>query len=444
MPARRLTHNLLRQSINALIVRHVYTPQKWCHSARLSQRLDTRAFHSGVASLATQQQSREPPFGFDQDDGGEAVLVQREPSISVPLLQRLRHPKRRKGHVGRVSPKHKKNKITSEGGNEQDVNNSPAEVNAVWRAKQTGELEEQLQRAAHHDPSLRVITNLLKVLIVHRSVKPTVSHFEALILANSDAELGSAKAVKAVLQEMEREQVAIGTSVYEAALKACLPHFVTKQFGGADSMQVLAVHPDYVFRASILDSMAKQWMSLTPSMEHSVTAGWIREGQLELAMQGIERMHQQKTPNETWLYGLMIYSLCAVEDFDAVLRLLYFAEDERVDIPTYTLHHILDRASECLNLDLTKRIWRDMVEPMYIIPSTGISYNVLLTAARCGDTALADSVTKVLSHRQSKPSELEYDLLEQTFVKAGDKGGAEKVRLRREQTEVPIRYTRIT
>jgi hypothetical protein len=57
------------------------------------------------------------------------------------------------------------------------------------------------------------------VLTVHRSVKPTVSHYEALILSNCDAELGSINTIKAVLQEMEREQLAIGTSIYEAVLK---------------------------------------------------------------------------------------------------------------------------------------------------------------------------------------------------------------------------------
>ena len=195
------------------------------------------------------------------------------------------------------------------------------------------------------------------------------------------------------------------------------------------------MHPDSLLRSSILDSMAKQWVSLTPIMEHFVTAGYIREGQLELSLQNIERMHQQKTPVGQWLYGLMIHSLCEVEDLEAVLRILYYAEDERVDIPTYTLHHVLDRASECLDLDLTKLIWRDMVEPRYINPSTGICYNVLLTAARAGDKALADSVSKVLSHRQSKPSGLEYDLLDETYIKAGDEEGAERIRHRREQTD---------
>jgi hypothetical protein len=170
-------------------------------------------------------------------------------------------------------------------------------------------------------------------------------------------------------------------------------------------------------------------------MEHFLIAGYIRDGQLELALQGIGKMQQQKAPVPRWLYSLMIYSLCEAEDFDAVLRSLYSAEDERVEIPTYTLHHVLDQASECLHLDLTKRIWRDMVEPTYINPATGICYNVLLTAARAGDKALAESVVELLAHRQSKPSNLEYDLLEEAYVKAGDEEGAKKIHLRREEPD---------
>lgn len=177
--------------------------------------------------------------------------------------------------------------------------------------------------------------------------------------------------------------------------------------------------------------MRQQWMSSTPSTDHFVTAGYIREGQLELALQKIEKMHEDRLPVEQWLYGLMIYSLCEVEDFDAVMRLIWTMEDERVDVATYTLHRVLDRASECLNRDATAWIWRRMVEPTYINPSTGMCHNVLLTAARAGDTHLADSVSKVLAHRQLRPTNLELDLLEEAYVTAGDEEGAKKIRLRR-------------
>jgi len=168
-------------------------------------------------------------------------------------------------------------------------------------------------------------------------------------------------------------------------------------------------------------------------LDHFVTAGYIREGQLELALQTIEKMQEKRAPVGQWLYGLTIYSLCEVEDFDAVLHLIYIMEDMRVEVPTYTLHHILDRASECLHLDATVWIWRKMVEPTYINPSTGMCYNVLLTAARAGDKRLAESVSKVLAHRQTRPSKLEYDLLEETYVNAGDEEGANKIQLRRNE-----------
>ena len=229
MPTRRLIPSILRQWINSALAYPSSTPQKWDHPLRLSQGFDTRAFHSLAASLATQNANAERRLELNQDDDGEPPLAQREPSLSHSLQQRLRdpkRPKRRKDYeANNVIPKHDKNKIASEGASEQTFDQSLSKGKPVWRAMQTSELEVQLQRVAHHFPSVRRVHNLLRVLIVHRSVKPTVSHYEALILANCDAELGSVKAVKAVLQEMERENIAIGMSIYEAVLKVTLPYF---------------------------------------------------------------------------------------------------------------------------------------------------------------------------------------------------------------------------
>ena len=229
MPARRLIPSTLRQWINAALAHRFSTPQKWDHPVRLSPSFDTRAFHSAAASLATQKANAEGRPEFNQDDDEEPPLAQREPSLSHSLQERLRDPKRPKRRkcyeANNAIPKHVKNKIASEGASEQAVNQSLPKGKPIWRAMQTSELEVQLQRVAHHSPSVRRVHKLLRVLIVHRSVKPTVSHYEASILANCDAELGSVKAVKAVLQEMERENMAIGMSIYEAVLKVNLPYF---------------------------------------------------------------------------------------------------------------------------------------------------------------------------------------------------------------------------
>jgi len=129
----------------------------------------------------------------------------------------------------------------------------------------------------------------------------------------------------------------------------------------------------------------------------------------------------------------MIYSLCSVEDFDAVLQVIYMMEDKRVDLPSYTAHHVLDRASEYLHLDATLWVWKRTVEPRYINPSTGLCHNVLLTAARAGDKWLAEGVCRLLAKRQKEPSKLEWDLLEETYETAGDEEAVKEVKLRRKE-----------
>ena len=69
-----------------------------------------------------------------------------------------------------------------------------------------------------------------------------------------------------------------------------------------------------------------------------------------------------------------------------------------------------------------------MVEPKYIMPSTGVCYNVLLTAARAGNVRLAVSVIRLLSYRQGRPMAIEYQLLSETCLMAGDVDGELHVR----------------
>jgi len=223
MPASRPTHSILRQWVNASVANWFPTPTKRRPLPRWSH-LQTRAFQSDTALSTTQQQDPECRRHFDQEDDKEPPLARREPSTTDSLHQRLRYPRRSQGYEGNnVTPKRHKNKINvpelSEGSKEHAMTPSSSKEKPNRKFTETKELEKRLQQIAHHSPSVRSVGNLLRVLTVHRSVKPTVSHYEALILSNCDAELGSVNAVKAVLQEMEREHIAIGTSIYEAVLK---------------------------------------------------------------------------------------------------------------------------------------------------------------------------------------------------------------------------------
>jgi hypothetical protein len=223
MPASKLTHSILRQWVNTTVANRSSTPAKQRPLLRWSH-IRKRASHSDAALSTTQQQDQGRRRHFHQEDDKELQLARREPSTTDSLHQRLKFPRRSQGYEGNnVTPKRHKSKInapeSSEGSKEHTITPSSSKERPKRKFIETRVLEKRLQQIAHHSPSVRSVSNLLRVLTVHRSVKPTPFHYEALILSNCDTELGSINAVKAVLQEMEREHLAIGTSIYEAVLK---------------------------------------------------------------------------------------------------------------------------------------------------------------------------------------------------------------------------------
>jgi hypothetical protein len=222
MPARRLIITTLRHWTGSSVAHCSSTSQKWRPLPGWSIVVATRAFQSNVVHRSAQQQDREHRPDSDQKYDGVPPLVQRDSSFTDSLYRRLKNPKRSKGYEGNnFTPKNKKpfSPKPSAGSNDHAVERKSPKRKPDWRARETKELEEYLQHVAHTSPSVKRVHALLRELIVRRSVKPTVSHYEALILSNCDAERGSAPAVKAVLQEMERENIAIGTAIFEAVLK---------------------------------------------------------------------------------------------------------------------------------------------------------------------------------------------------------------------------------
>ena len=173
-------------------------------------------------------------------------------------------------------------------------------------------------------------------------------------------------------------------------------------------------------------------MPISPSINVHIILGLLRDGQLELAYQQIQdyqAAHKGSTP--LYVFGLLIYKLCEATDFDAVLRTLYYMYDERLDLrlATYVWYHILDTASAHLHLECTKYVWRHMVEPFYINPSTGICYNILLAAARVGDVYLAESVGRLLACREEgTPGMTSLVLRKEAYRSAGHTQGVRRIR----------------
>ncbi|KAK5205025.1 hypothetical protein LTR41_009235 [Exophiala xenobiotica] len=249
-------------------------------------------------------------------------------------------------------------------------------------------LEDELRWIARTRPDPRPIQDLLRLLVKDRKIKPDSRHYEALILGNCSAEQGSVDNVKSIMDDMEREGLAISPSIHYAVLT------------------VLAVHPDTYLRTTILQRLAQQWVTIPPLYVQLNIVAMIREGQLELATVELENLQQKGTPIETWVWTIYIHAICDDRhDFEGLLQLFYKLHDSNFPFPRHTLLHVLLIASRKGNGDneegavaLTKWIWYTYVENMHIIPDKGICINVLHIAARNKDIDLAESVAVVLEY----------------------------------------------
>ena len=182
------------------------------------------------------------------------------------------------------------------------------------------------------------------------------------------------------------------------------------------------MHPDYLLRNHVLEELRQSWFSLTKYGWHDAVAGMIKDRQIELALDGFESMRQEGMRIESWLYDMMIYTLCSVEEFDAAIDLMeYRVSDGEGDISATLWYHLLDTASQALHHAATLFVYRARVEAEYLNPSSGMCINILNTAARHGDTYLATSVLRILGRRSGHPLQTHhYEALLETYVVAED------------------------
>jgi len=148
----------------------------------------------------------------------------------------------------------------------------------------------------------------------------------------------------------------------------------------------------------------------------------IRDRQLELALDALERMRKEGTRIESWLFDMMIYTLCTAEEFDSALEMIeYRVSDGERTISATLWYHLLDTASRALHHAATLFAYRARVESFYLNPPAGLCVNILNTAARHGDTYLATSVLRILGRRSGNPIQLyHYEALLETYITDND------------------------
>ena len=132
-----------------------------------------------------------------------------------------------------------------------------------------------------------------------------------------------------------------------------------------------------------------------------------------------------------WVFDIFIYELGKqgfLEEAIDLMRQRPPPPDKPPSTPPDNLwYFLLDRSSQDLRYEDTKLLWSLTVERNTLTPSDGMLTNVLNTAARHGDAALATQAIRLLSDRLRKLALHNYEALIDCYVHAGDAPNAVNV-----------------
>ncbi|KAI4717637.1 hypothetical protein E4T48_06169 [Aureobasidium sp. EXF-10727] len=264
----------------------------------------------------------------------------------------------------------------------------------------TPDLYEMAHAAAAKEKSREAMA-MVECLVRVRRETPNLRLYSICILANVHPTEGSAKSVARLLAEMEDEGLQMNVQICH------------------DALRVLSVHMDYLLRLDILQYMRRQWLQLTTEGYHWVGAALFREGQLEMGRDHLDEMRNDNVPIQGWLYDIALYTMLEMKEFDEALLIVkdrVAANDWIVNRNIWS--HMLDCSAAFFHHPSTAYVWNSQVIPGYLIPSSGTCLNVLTTAARKGDAALATSVFHVLGKRSTTFRQIHYDQLLTTYMSA--------------------------
>ncbi|KAI5203367.1 hypothetical protein E4T39_04174 [Aureobasidium subglaciale] len=259
----------------------------------------------------------------------------------------------------------------------------------------------ELAHAAAAKGNTREVQSMLEFLLRERRETPNLRLYSISILANVHPKEGSARKVARLLAEMEQEGLQMNVQICH------------------DALRVLSVHMDYLLRIDILHYMRRHWLQLNTEGYHWVGAALFREGQLEQGLNHLEDMRNDNVPIQSWLYDLALYTMLETNEFDEALVII----KERIAANEWTISrnlwaHMLDSSAAAFHYPSAVYVWNSQVIPGYLIPSSGTCLNVLTTAARKGDAALATSVFHVLGKRSTHFKQIHYDQLLTTYMSA--------------------------
>ena len=283
----------------------------------------------------------------------------------------------------------------------------------------TAELHNHLREIRDFAGAYKHIIEVVQHLIEVRHEKPSLRHFDALIRANADPQHGSAELVEELLREMDQEGIIGDSGLYHGV------------------MMTLAVHPNHLLRAEVLEEMRERWITLSPIGHCHLVISHLRDREYELALLVLEKMKEGNIPVPGWLYDILIYVFTEAGEHETALQLLQqVAENPDLnplepnspdDVGKGVWPYFLDSAAAAYEYESVFYVWRKRVEVGYVRPSDGTLISILNTAALAGDSGLATDALKMLAERGGKLEVGAYEALLESYCGSGDIGNAMRV-----------------
>ncbi|KAK0275335.1 hypothetical protein LTR35_011037 [Friedmanniomyces endolithicus] len=337
---------------------------------RLRHRANSTSSHSNTA-----------PDAFDRFDGLGATRTQ---------VGELRNNKRADAAHGDESTAQR----------QQQRQESEREATQALLTQPTPYLYTRLRTLAYGGKT-RECRELAEYIVKTRREKPSTQLYSALILSNTSHDNGGAWRVLEYLEEMREAGLQPDTGTCHAVLK------------------VLAVHPDHLLRADILEYMRIRWYQLGEEGAHDVAAGLLREGLFEQAMQRIDGMLRAGVRVQAWLLDMAVYMLCAAGEVEESYRIMRQRYDTgELNMSRTLWYTLLDTGSSRRHHASTALVWNGQVNTSYLNPASGVCLNVLTTVAQAGDAVLATDVFTHLSKRGTSFTPIHYQLLIDCYLAA--------------------------
>lgn len=207
-------------------------------------------------------------------------------------------------------------------------------------------------RLASYRGNHREVESIVGVLVRDHHEQPNIRLYNAMILSNIDSVNGSAAKASRLFREMTLEGIIPESGTYHALLKVRASIGTLPTISSDWTLcQVLAIHPDYNLRSTILTELRQRWFTLTNDGWHDVITGLLKEKQLEIALDHLEQMQREDNQVKSWLYDMIVYTLCEVEEFEEAITLIKdrIAGGE-LRISANLWFSLLDTASRALNV----------------------------------------------------------------------------------------------